>query len=83
MRAVRERDLEIGVRCGGHNIAGHAVPHGGFMIDLTAMGRVTVDPVTLRARVQGGAMLGVLDRAAQPFGLATTAGNVSQPASAG
>jgi len=77
VRAAREHDLEIGVRCGGHNIAGHAVPHGGFMIDLTAMGRVTVDPVTSRARVQGGAMLGALDRAAQSFGLATTAGNVS------
>jgi FAD/FMN-containing dehydrogenase len=77
VRAARERDLEIGVRCGGHNIAGLAVPHGGLMIDLTMMGRVTVDPVTRRARVQGGAMLGALDRAAQPFGLATTAGNVS------
>src|SRR5580693_4910996 len=77
VRAARERGLEIGVRCGGHNIAGHAVPHGGLMIDLTALGGVTVDPVTRRARVQGGAMLGTLDRAAQPFGLATTAGNVS------
>ena len=77
VRAAREHDLEIGVRCGGHNIAGHAVPHGGLMIDLTMMGRVTVDPVARRARVQGGAMLGALDRAAQDFGLATTAGNVS------
>ena len=77
VRAARECDLEIGVRCGGHNIAGLAVPHGGLMIDLTALGRVTVDPVTRRARVQGGAMLGALDRATQPFGLATTAGNVS------
>jgi FAD/FMN-containing dehydrogenase len=76
VRAARERGLEIGVRCGGHNIAGLAVPHGGLMIDLTTMGRVTVDPVTRRARVQGGAMLGALDRAAQPFGLATTAGNL-------
>jgi FAD/FMN-containing dehydrogenase len=77
VRTARERGLEIGVRCGGHNIAGLAVPRGGLMIDLTAMGRVAVDPVTRRARVQGGAMLGALDRASQPFGLATTAGNVS------
>jgi FAD/FMN-containing dehydrogenase len=77
VRTAREWDLEIGVRCGGHNIAGLAVPHGGLMIDLTKLGRVTVDPVTRRARVQGGAMLGALDRATQPFGLATTAGNVS------
>ncbi|MEA2147804.1 MAG: hypothetical protein QOG59_3391 [Solirubrobacteraceae bacterium] len=77
VRTARVRDLEIGVRCGGHNIAGLAVPHGGLMIDLTGLDRVSVDPVTLRARVQGGAMLGALDRATQPFGLATTAGNVS------
>jgi FAD/FMN-containing dehydrogenase len=77
VRTAREHELEIGVRCGGHNIAGLAVPHGGFMIDLTALGRVAVDPVARRARVQGGAMLGALDRATQAFGLATTAGNVS------
>jgi FAD/FMN-containing dehydrogenase len=77
IRIARDRDLEIGVRCGGHNIAGLAVPHGGLMIDLTRLGRVAVDPITLRACVQGGAMLGALDRASQPFGLATTAGNVS------
>ena len=77
VRTARECDLEIGVRCGGHSIAGLAVPHGGLMIDLTTLGRVIVDPVARRARVQGGAMLGALDRATQPFGLATTAGNVS------
>jgi FAD/FMN-containing dehydrogenase len=77
IRIARERDLEIGVRCGGHNVAGLAVPHGGLMIDLTPLAGVTVDPVARRARVQGGAMLGALDRATQRFGLATTAGNVS------
>jgi FAD/FMN-containing dehydrogenase len=77
VRTARQRDLEIGVRCGGHNIAGLAVPDGGLMIDLTGLDRVTVDPAARRARVQGGAMLGALDRATQPFGLATTAGNVS------
>ncbi len=77
VRTARERGLEIGVRCGGHNIAGLAVPDGGLMIDLTSLGSVSVDPISLRARIQGGALLGVLDRATQPFGLATTAGNVS------
>ena len=77
VRMARERDLEIGVRCGGHNIAGLAVPQDGLMIDLRGLARVEVDPVARRARVQGGALLGALDRAAQGFGLATTAGNVS------
>jgi FAD/FMN-containing dehydrogenase len=77
VRTARESNLEIGVRSGGHNIAGLAVPHGGLMIDLTSMSGVTVDPDARRARVQGGALLGALDRATQPFGLATTAGNVS------
>ena len=77
IHTARERGLEIGVRCGGHNVAGLAVPDGGLMIDLTGLAGVTVDPVTQRARVQGGAMLGAVDRATQPFGLATTAGNVS------
>jgi FAD/FMN-containing dehydrogenase len=77
VRFARERDLEIGVRCGGHNIAGLAVPDGGLMIDLRPMGAVTIDPQRRRAHVQGGAMLGALDRSAQRFGLTTTAGNVS------
>ena len=77
VRFAREHDLEVGIRCGGHGIVGHAVPHDGLMIDLRPMGGVTVDPTTRRARVQGGALLGALDQAAQAHGLATTAGNVS------
>ena len=77
VRAARELDLEIGVRCGGHSVLGLAVPDGGLMIDLTPMGAVRVDPQRRRAWVQGGALLGALDAAAQRYGLATTAGNVS------
>ena len=74
---ARREGLEIGVRCGGHSVVGLAVPEGGLMIDLTPMGGVRVDPERRRAWVRGGALLGALDAATQPYGLATTAGNVS------
>ena len=77
VRFGRGRGLEIGVRGGGHSIAGLAVPGGGLNIDLSLMGAVRVDPSRRRAWVQGGALLSALDRAAQSSGLATTAGNVS------
>lgn len=77
VRYARENDLEIGILCGGHSILGLAVPDDGLMLDLTPFGEARVDPAAKRAWVQGGALLGALDRASQPHGLATTAGNVS------
>lgn len=77
VRYGREAGLEIGVRCGGHSILGMPIQDGGLLLDLTPMGAVRVDPERRRAWVQGGALLGALDRATQPYQLATTAGNVS------
>ena len=74
---AREHGLTIGVKCGGHSVVGHSVPHEGLMIDLTPMSDVRVDPATRRATVGGGALLRFLDQASQAHGLATTAGNVS------
>lgn len=77
VRVARELGLPLGVRGGGHSAAGWAVPDGGLMIDLSRMRGVNVDPGDRTAQVQGGALLGSLDAATQPFGLATTAGIVS------
>ncbi len=77
VRHGREEGLEIGVRSGGHGVLGLCVPEGGLMIDLSPMGEVRVDPSRRRAWVGGGALLRSLDMASEPYGLATTAGNVS------
>ncbi|MGH3681341.1 MAG: FAD-binding oxidoreductase [Natronosporangium sp.] len=77
VRYGREAGLAIGVRCGGHSILGLPIQDGGLLLDLTPMGAVRVDPERRRAWVQGGALLGALDQATQPYALATTAGNVS------
>jgi len=76
IRFARDEGLEIGVKCGGHSVTGQAVPDGGLMIDLSRIASGSVDPDRRLAWIGGGAQLGVLDRASEPFGLATTAGNV-------
>ncbi len=76
VRFARDRDLEIAVRGGGHNVAGTAVCDDGIVIDLSAMRAVTVDPVERIARVQGGALWGDVDLETQAHGLATTGGIV-------
>ena len=76
VRFARDRDLEIAVRGGGHNVAGTAVCDGGIVIDLSAMRAVSVDPVERTALVQGGALWGDVDHETQAHGLATTGGIV-------
>ncbi len=77
VRFGRERGLEIAVRGGGHGVAGRALAEGGLVIDLRRMNAATVDPVARTVTVGGGATMSHLDRATQPFGLATTGGRVS------
>jgi FAD/FMN-containing dehydrogenase len=74
---AQRSDLEIGVRCGGHNYGGAAVPDGGLTVDLRGMNRVVVDPVARRVRCGGGALQRELDAAVQEHGLAVTGGTIS------
>lgn len=74
---VRERELLLAVKGGGHSWPGKSVADKALMIDLSALDGVIVDPATRRARVGGGALLYDLDFASLRHNLATTAGIVS------
>jgi len=73
---ARSAGLEVAVRGGGHNPAGHCVLDGGLVIDLSLMRTVTVDRDARRARAQGGATWIDFDSATQAHGLATPGGVV-------
>jgi FAD/FMN-containing dehydrogenase len=72
----RSHDLQVAVRGGGHNPAGHGVLDGGLVIDLSLMRRVDVDGDAGIARAQGGSTWSDFDPAAQAFGLVTPGGVV-------
>ena len=74
VRFARDRNLEIAVRGGGHNVAGTAVCDDGIVIDLSAMRAVWVDPAERTAYVQGGALWGDVDHETD-FGVENVASN--------
>jgi FAD/FMN-containing dehydrogenase len=80
---ARDHGLLLGVRGGGHSVAGLSSVEDGMLIDLSLMRGVQVDPVRRLAHVQGGALLGDVDRETQAFGLATPLGRVSETGVAG
>ena len=83
VRFANQHRLLVSVRGGGHNIAGLAVCEGGFMIDLSLLRGVWVDPARRTARAQAGCTLGDVDRETQLHGLAAVLGFVSATGIAG
>ena len=73
---ARTQELEVTVRGGGHNPAGHCVSDGGLVIDLTPMRHVDVDADARLARADGGSTWLDFDAATQAFGLVTPGGVV-------
>src|SRR5215207_10518946 len=80
---ARREALEVAVRGGGHNPAGHCVSDGGLVIDLSLMRRVEVDGEARIARAEGGATWLDFDSATQGFGLVTPGGIVGSTGVAG
>jgi FAD/FMN-containing dehydrogenase len=73
---AQANDLEIAVRGGGHNPAGHCAVDDGLVIDLSRMRNVEVDQENGVAIPEGGATWLDFDTAAQAHGLATPGGVV-------
>ncbi|HZV50830.1 MAG TPA: FAD-binding oxidoreductase [Candidatus Dormibacteraeota bacterium] len=77
VRFAGERGLDLAVRGGGHNGAGLGTCEGGLVVDLSPMRGVVVDPASATAGVAGGCVLGDVDHATHPFGLALPMGFIS------
>jgi FAD/FMN-containing dehydrogenase len=80
---ARTHELEVAVRGGGHNPAGHCVLDGGLVIDLSLMRGVEVDGNARTALADGGATWLDFDAATQALGLVTPGGVVGSTGVAG
>jgi len=80
---VRDNELQLSIKGGGHNIAGLALSDGGITLDMSAMRAVEVDVAAALVRVGPGCNLGDVDQVTQEHGLATTLGFVSATGVAG
>ena len=80
VRLCRRHGLPVAVRSGGHSFPGLSVADDVFLIDLSLMKGVRVDPDARTARVQAGVLLGELDRETQAFGTRHRRGSSPTPA---
>ena len=83
VRIGRRTGLPVAVRSGGHSFPGLSVCDDGIVIDLRSMTGLHVDRDAGIARVQAGVLLGELDAATQPHGLAVPIGAISHTGLAG
>jgi FAD/FMN-containing dehydrogenase len=83
LKFARTHGLLVAVRGGGHSFPGYSVCDGGMVIDLSRMKGIRVDPEARTARVESGVLVGELDAATQPYGLAVTSGIVTHTGVAG
>jgi FAD/FMN-containing dehydrogenase len=83
VRFACQHGVLLGVKGGGHNIAGTSMAAGGLTLDMARMRDVVVDPDRMRVHVGPGCLLKEVDGATQGLGLATVLGFVSETGVAG
>ncbi len=80
---IRDQNLPVAMRGGGHNACGLGVCDDGLVIDLSPMNYVRVDPKKKTVLTGGGALWRDVDHATHAFGLAVPAGIISTTGVAG
>ncbi|MGH3449822.1 MAG: FAD-binding oxidoreductase, partial [Haloechinothrix sp.] len=83
VRFARHHGVLVGVKGGGHNIAGTSIAEGGLTLDMARMRDVAVDSDRMRVHVGPGCRLKDVDRATQEHGLTTVLGFISEVGVAG
>lgn len=72
---VRDDEMGVAVRSGGHSNAGYSVTEGGIVIDLRDMRNLEIDAKNRTAWVETGLTAGEFTSAADAYGLATGFGD--------
>lgn len=83
VKLARTLGLDVAVRGGGHNVAGHATADDGLLIDSSPMKGIHVDLRARTVRAEGGVLWKDLNRETQVHGLATTGGVIGSTGIAG
>ena len=75
IQLARQTGLELAVRSGGHSSVGHSVCDDGFVLDLSMMKDVQIDPDSRTAWAESGLTAGEFTTAAAAHGLAVGFGD--------
>jgi FAD/FMN-containing dehydrogenase len=74
VRWAIDAEVGVGIRGGGHSVAGHSAPDGALLIDLSTWRGAEVDPAGRTAVALAGSRLMDLDAATAAYGLAAPSG---------
>ncbi len=74
VRWADDADVGIGIRGGGHSVAGHSTPDGALLVDLSNWRGAEVDPRARTAAALAGSRLIDLDASTAAYGLAAPSG---------